>query len=248
LTPTGAAPFFRHARLGSTNDEARRLADEGAGHGTAVQAGEQTAGRGRRGRAWFSPVGNLHLSLLLDSGPEPARAPEIAFVAAVALRETLATLAPDARFAGKWPNDILCNGAKIAGMLLENHPPFAILGVGVNVVAAPPANEVQYPATCLAAIGCASDADDVGHVFRENVLAWHWRWRRDGFAPIRAAWLEHAAGVGEAVTVRLADQRVLEGRFGGLDADGALLLELPDGGRRQVLAGDVFFARARGAA
>jgi BirA family biotin operon repressor/biotin-[acetyl-CoA-carboxylase] ligase len=242
LTTAETPPLYRHARLGSTNDEARRLADAGAPHGTAVQASEQTAGRGRRGRAWFSPVGNLHLSMLLDAGAEPARASELAFVAAVSLREALATLAPEATFACKWPNDILCGGAKVAGMLLENHKPMVILGIGVNVIAAPPESEVQYKATSLAAHACAANADDVAIVVRENILAWHSRWRSDGFAPVREEWLDHAAGVGETVTVRLADARVLEGRFGGLDAGGALLLDTPDGARRPILAGDVFFA------
>ncbi len=242
MTAAGIASLHRFAVLGSTNDEARRLAAEGAPHGTAVQADEQTQGRGRRGREWFSPSGNLHLSVILDPGPVPARASELAFVASVALREALSGLAPDAAFACKWPNDILCGGAKIAGMLLENHAPLVVLGVGVNVAAAPPSDMIQYRATSLRAIGCAADADAVSAGFRERLLGWHARWLADGFATVRSAWLDRAVGIGEPVTVRLADTRVLEGRFGGLDANGALLLDTPDGHRRPVLAGDVFFA------
>lgn len=160
----------------------------------------------------------------------------------MSLREALAELAPDATFACKWPNDILCGGAKIAGMLLENDKPLVVLGVGVNVVAAPPPEAAQYPATCLARAGCAANADTVSAVFRDRLLIWHKRWLAEGFAVVRSAWLDHAVGVGGPVTVRLADARVLEGRFGGLDADGALLLDTPDGSRRPVLAGDVFFA------
>jgi BirA family transcriptional regulator, biotin operon repressor / biotin---[acetyl-CoA-carboxylase] ligase len=241
----------------------------GEGHGTAVIALEQTTGRGRRGRSWFSPKGNLHCSIILDPGPERARVSELVFVAAIALRAALAELAPSARFACKWPNDVLCmsaerghadackhdgavaqsaerrlndNGAKIAGMLLELAAPWVILGVGVNVVAAPPAGDTLYPATALARTGSTADLDAVytgfvGHLERAYRL-----WRDEGFIVIRRTWLEHAAGVGEPVTVRLADASVLEGRFGGLDAAGALLLDAADGTRRPVLAGDVFFA------
>ena len=127
-------------------------------------------------------------------------------------------------------------------MLLENHPPLVILGVGVNIVAAPPSDAAQYQSTCLAATGSAADANTVSAKFREALLAWHERWRDEGFTVVRQAWLDHASGVGEPVTVRFADARVLEGRFSGLDATGALLLDTPDGNRRPIFAGDVFFA------
>lgn len=207
-----------------------------------VMADEQTAGRGRRGRAWHSPVGNLYCSVLLDPGPEPVRASELVFVAAVALREALGVVTPGAEFACKWPNDILCNGAKVSGMLLEMASPFVILGVGVNVVAGPPADMAQYPATCLAAAGSKADAHTVYAAFGDRLEFWYDAWRVDGFAPVRQAWLDHAAGMGQGVTVRLADTTVIEGRFGGLDANGALLLDTADGARRPVMAGDVFFA------
>lgn len=207
-----------------------------------VVAAEQTAGRGRRGRTWVSPPGNLHCSIVLDPGPERAHLSELAFVGAVALREALVVLAPTAEFACKWPNDVLCNGAKIAGMLLENQPPWVILGVGVNVVAAPPATEVQYRAVALRDTGSHADADDVRAAFCDRLGLWYERWRAEGFASVRQDWLGHAAGVGGPVTVRLADGAVLEGKFSGLDAAGALLLDTPDGSRRPVLAGDVFFA------
>ncbi len=222
---------------------------------------EQTAGRGRRGRGWFSPKGNLHCSIVLDPGPEPARAPELVFVAAVALRQALAELVPTARFACKWPNDILCmsaerdgavalsagrptniGGAKVAGMLLERSGAWVILGVGVNVVAAPPPGTALYAATSLAAAGGTADLDAVYAGFTGHLAVEYDLWRGEGFAPVRRTWLDHAIGVGQAVTVRLADTSVLEGRFGGLDAAGALLLDAADGTRRPVLAGDVFFA------
>ena len=214
----------------------------GEGHGTAVLAIEQTAGRGRRGRPWFSPPGNFYCSIILDPGPDPARSSDLVFVAAVALRGALAGLAPLSQFACKWPNDILCDGAKVAGTLLEVMDARVILGVGVNIVAAPPAGITQYPATSLAAAGSVADADAVYAAFTDQLGTWYALWRDQGFAHVRQAWLDHAIGVGHPVTVRLADASVLEGRFGGLDARGALLLDAADGTRRPVLAGDVFFA------
>jgi BirA family biotin operon repressor/biotin-[acetyl-CoA-carboxylase] ligase len=207
-----------------------------------VVADEQTAGRGRRGRVWFSPIGNLFCSILLDPGPEPARSSELVFVAAVALREALEAVTPGANFVCKWPNDILCDGAKVSGMLLEMAQPFVILGVGVNVVAGPPADMQQYPATCLADAGSKADAQTVCAAFGDRLEFWYDTWRTEGFGPMRQVWIDHAAGIGKPVTVRLADTTVLEGNFGGLDAHGALLLDTADGKRQPVMAGDVFFA------
>ena len=227
-------------RVDSTNDEAIRLGAQGAGHGTVVWAREQTAGRGRRGRNWVSPAGNLHCSMLLHPGRSMADAPQLAFVAAVALQEALAELAPRASFQCKWPNDILCGGRKIAGMLLEASLPWVVLGVGVNLIHAP--DPAFYPATCLRQAGSNAEPADMLAGFCERLAVWYERWLAEGFSPVRAAWLAHGFGLGKPVTVRLADGAVLEGRFFGLDEGGALLLEAPDGSRRPVLAGDVFFS------
>ena len=227
------------SEVDSTNDEARRLAEQGAGHGTVVWAAAQTAGRGRRGRVWQSPPGNLCCSLLLDGGPEAAAAPQLAFVAAVALRDALAELAPAADFRLKWPNDVLCRGAKIAGMLLEKAGGLVILGVGVNIRSAPAVAPVA--ATCLERTGSRADAFDLLAVFCAHLLPWYDRWRQDGFAPLRRAWLDRAAGVGGPVAARLADDSVMEGRFADLDEDGALILTNEMGRPVRVLAGDVFF-------
>jgi BirA family biotin operon repressor/biotin-[acetyl-CoA-carboxylase] ligase len=228
-------------KIDSTNDEARRLAAAGFGHGTVISAIEQSAGRGRRGRAWMSPPGNLHCSILLDSGPEPALAPQLTFVAAIALRDALADLALTSDFRVKWPNDVLCAGAKISGMLLEQAEELIIVGVGVNVVAHPDA--ALYPATSLAKAGSGADAMDVLTGFCERLGHWHETWRAEGFAPIREAWLEVAVGLGQTVTARLADDSVLEGRFAGLGLDGALEMAEGNNQIRRILAGDVFFTQ-----
>jgi BirA family biotin operon repressor/biotin-[acetyl-CoA-carboxylase] ligase len=242
-------PPFRLTALDlvdSTNDELRRLAVDGAVHGAVVVAAEQTAGRGRRGRSWVSPRGNLHCSILLDPGPKPETAPQLAFVAAVALVEALSQVAPGVAFRCKWPNDILCEGRKVAGMLLEMAPPWVILGVGVNLVEAP--DPALYPAVCLRELGCPALPLDLLAAFCQRLAEWHGRWRAEGFAPLRQAWLDHATGVGGPVIVRLADATERHGRFAGLDGGGALLLEAPDGSRQSVLAGDVFFAAEQSSA
>lgn len=224
----------------STNDEARRLAQRGFGHGTAVWAEEQTAGRGRRGREWVSPRGNLHLSLIIDPDRPLREAAQLGFVAAVALCDALAALAPQARFECKWPNDVWCNGRKIAGMLLEGAgvDDLLILGIGVDVVAAP--DPALYPATSLRDVGCEAEAAAVLTGFCNRLLPLLAVWRDDGFGPIRDAWLQRARGVGEPVEVRLEGETLI-GVFAGLGEDGGLRLDLPDGTSRRVLAGDVFF-------
>lgn len=220
--------------LDSTNAEARRQAAAGAPSGTVIVAASQTAGRGRRGRTWVSEPGNLYCSLLLRPEVPADRAAQVTFAASLAVAEALEPFASGGRIACKWPNDVLKDGAKLAGILLEFDGEWLIVGVGVNVVHHPA--ETEFPATDL---GGAATASQVLDGFLAHLEAWLATWKRDGFAPLRAAWLEKAQGVGQAVRVRLPD-RVLEGIFQGLDGDGALVLER-DGRNERILAGDVFF-------
>jgi BirA family biotin operon repressor/biotin-[acetyl-CoA-carboxylase] ligase len=162
----------------------------------------------------------------------------------VALRDALADLALSVDFRVKWPNDVLCAGAKIAGMLLEQAGEFIILGVGVNVVAHP--DQALYPATSLAKAGSGADCHDVLAGFCERLGHWYDVWRAEGFAPIRRAWLEVAVGLGQPVTARLADETVLQGRFAGLAPDGALEMADENNHIRRILAGDVFFTNDGG--
>ena len=148
--------YVLHAfdRVGSTNDEARRLAEQGTEAGAVVVAKEQLRGRGRHGRVWQSPPGNLYASLLLRPGCTVARSAQLSLVASLALAEALIALAPpnsDVRV--KWPNDVLVRGAKVAGLLLESasrpggRVAWVVVGSGVNIASAP--DDVPYPATAL---------------------------------------------------------------------------------------------------
>jgi BirA family biotin operon repressor/biotin-[acetyl-CoA-carboxylase] ligase len=236
--------LHHYATIGSTNDAAKALARAGAPEGTLVWADEQTAGRGRRGRAWLSPPGNLYLSLVLRPDGAPSRAAQLGFVAALGLGDTIAALggpAPLLRY--KWPNDLLANGRKLAGIHLESETSasdrvdFVVLGIGVNIVSAP--EDVEFPATSLAAEGIAGITPPVVlEGFVRHFAGWARRWREAGFAPVRAAWLAAASGLGERVRVRL-ERSTLCGRFHDLDDDGALVLEGAEG-RRRIAAGEVF--------
>jgi BirA family transcriptional regulator, biotin operon repressor / biotin---[acetyl-CoA-carboxylase] ligase len=234
-------------RIDSTNEEALRRARAGEPEGTLVWAREQSGGRGRRGRAWSSPPGNLYLSLLLRPAVPPALAAQLGFVAAVALAETLrAALPAERQICCKWPNDLLIDGAKVAGILPEaealgQNVEVLVLGMGVNL-ASHPAN-TPYPATSLSAAGSNVTIEALLESLAGGLHVWYRRWQDAGFAPIRGRWLDFAAGLGQAIEVRLEGAR-LQGRFAALDASGALDLELADGGHRLVTAGDVFYPAA----
>lgn len=236
-------------RLGSTNEEARRLAMVGAVDGTLVWAGEQTAGRGRGQRSWVSVPGNLYFSLLLRPEEPPGQAAQLTFVAANAIARAVAAALPPgaAPVTCKWPNDILVGGRKVAGILLEAEVArdgklaWLVIGAGVNITGHPP--EVLYPTTALREEGAATaTAVSMLGACGHELLAGVAEWRREGFDGVRERWLARAHGLGAMVTVRL-EHTTLNGVFVGLDRDGAMILE-QDGGERRIAAGDVFFAAA----
>ncbi|MDO8607220.1 MAG: biotin--[acetyl-CoA-carboxylase] ligase [Phaeospirillum sp.] len=243
-SPTLPPPFglIGLGQVGSTNDEARRRVSEGtAADLLVIMAETQTAGRGRRGREWRSPAGNLHASILIRLDRGLAESAQIGFVAALALVEGLGELAPDADFRCKWPNDVLCNGKKIAGMLLATAGDgWLVLGLGVDVAQAPPPGEALYAAIALAELGWNGETATVLAAFCRRFGPWLEQWRAAGFAPVRRAWLERSRGLGDQAVVRL-ESETLTGRFTGLDHDGALMLDQGEGGVRRILAGDVFF-------
>lgn len=263
-----------HDRLDSTNSEAMRLAHGGEAGPLWVTTRRQEAGRGRRGNAWTSPEGNLAASLLLPvAGVAPEMVATLGFVAGVALVDAIrdacrldpSPLSPQAgegdalpqgiaaAYAAihlKWPNDVLADGRKLAGILLEAETlpggrRAVVVGFGVNVAAAP--EGLPYPAAALSTFS-AADAprllEFLSERFVEAVRIWN---KGRGFSNIRRRWLERAAGVGAPVSVRMAEV-TLTGIFETIDEGGRLVILAPDGTRRTVTAGEVHFGRAATAA
>jgi len=251
-----AAPFrvLAYEELGSTNDEAKRLAAEGAPHGTLIWARRQNAGRGRLDRRWAGLPGNLFASFVLRPGVKASRAAELGFVASLAVADTVGIfLRSGCRVGLKWPNDVLAEGAKISGILLEaiSGPSASIeavvLGIGINVTAAP--LDTPYPATALHTL--IPDAPgfwrpDVEAVLERLTGALSERlklWTGQGFPMVRHAWLAASIHeIGQTLEVT-GPTGPISGRFLDLDSDGALILETGTGAVR-VTAGDVHFPKA----
>ena len=218
-------------RIDSTNAEALRRAADGAPHGTVVLAGDQTAGRGRRGRSWISAPGNLFMTVLVRP-PQGSAVAQLSFVAAVALGDALP---PGADYRFKWPNDVLLEDRKLAGILVESDGGAAAVGIGVNTASTPEA--VRGSAADLAReCEAAQLAGDVCVAFER----WYRRWLAEGFGPVREAWLGRAAGLGREVMAGSA-----RGRFERLTQDGALVLVDASGAETEIAAGEVFFGRQR---
>jgi BirA family biotin operon repressor/biotin-[acetyl-CoA-carboxylase] ligase len=235
--------------IDSTNEEAKRRAEAGEAGGLWILARRQTTGRGRRGRSWQAAPGNLMATLLLRPEVTAARSAELSFVASLAVAETFEALgAPSCAL--KWPNDVLIGEAKAAGILLESsgaaagRPDWLAIGFGLNLAWAPAGT--PFPATALAAHteGPSPDPEAVLPVLARSWARHYDTWARDGFAPIRAAWLARAKGLGQPVVARLGTCEAC-GVFTDLDANGALVLETA-AGRRVISAGEVFFARSGG--
>jgi len=234
---------IRHAELDSTNSEARRLAGAGEPGPVWISADRQTAGYGRRGRAWSSDTGNLAATLLLRPDAPPAIVGQLSFVAALATAEMAAHFAPQAVITVKWPNDVLADGAKLAGILLEagldsQSGGWLAIGIGVNLASFPP--DTEFPATSLAQLGIAApSSDEALTVLAARFAHWYDAWMKDGFETIRAAWLARAGGLGGPIRARLPTE-TRQGVFEGIDASGALLLN-EHGNVRAIAAGEVFF-------
>jgi BirA family transcriptional regulator, biotin operon repressor / biotin---[acetyl-CoA-carboxylase] ligase len=244
---TAEAPVAHLDSVDSTNAEALRRARAGESGPLWVVAKTQTAGRGRRGRAWASPAGNLHASLLLVDPAPAAVAPQLAFVAGLAVHDACAALASGLADALrlKWPNDLLCRDAKVAGILIEGEGRasgvVAVIGIGANCCHHPDA--VEHPATDFAAQGAPLAAPALFETLRRTMAGRLAEWDRGaGFAAIRTAWLARAAGLGQAMRARLPD-REAAGVFEALDEAGRLILRLPDGRREVITAGEVFPVR-----
>jgi BirA family biotin operon repressor/biotin-[acetyl-CoA-carboxylase] ligase len=218
-----------HEVLESTSTLLKQRAEAGAAEGLAIQALRQSAGRGRQGRGWDSPAGNLYISVLLRPAVPLREAPQWSFVAAVALADTIKTLLPEAaKLTLKWPNDLLLDGAKAAGILVETGvaPGYALdwicIGIGVNIATKP--SLPDRVTACLAEYLPAPPAPEIlAAQLLQNLAHWHDLRLAQGFAPIREAWLRHAPALGAPVSVK-RDGALIEGNFAGLSPEGGLLL------------------------
>ncbi len=235
-------------RIVSTNDEAKRLALAGAGPCLDVTAEEQCGGRGRAGRTWSSPPGNLYASIVLRPEGPPARAAEIGLVGGLAAAEALSALLPPAAAVRlKWPNDVLIGTKKAAGVLLESSSAgdaleWVVLGIGVNIVHHPP--DSSWPATNLVQAGqLGADRESVLSALLGRFAVAYERWQNSGFAAMRTRWLALAYGHGASIEVGQGASR-RSGRFVEIDDQGGLVLETAVG--RETLAHGEFIGMERG--
>ena len=241
-------------QIGSTNAEAMARAREGEGGPMWFVTSEQTAGRGRRQRAWIAPRGNLASSILEVMDVAPAVAATLGFAAGLSLEAALQRVSVEAalrmggsdalKFSLKWPNDVLAGRNKLAGILLEaeavaGNRLAVVVGIGTNVVAAP--EGTPTPATSLAALGVQIGAEELFAALSDAWVEFRGIWDNGrGFAEIRRLWLERAAGLGEKVAINTGSV-TLEGTFDTLDESGCLIVRTADGRRVPVAAGEVYF-------
>ena len=233
--------------IDSTNKEAARQVEKGANSGLWISATEQTLGRGRTGREWISKPGNLFSTLIYDTKKSLCRSAQLSFVTSLAVRDTVAAFVYTDNVKCKWPNDVLVDGKKISGILLETFSNdkvenLMILGIGINISYHP--ENSLYPATH---INERSDKrfthNDVFQALTGKMAHWLKIWQEKDFNIIRKEWLNKAHGQGKNIKVRLPNEEI-NGRFVDLDANGALMLEI-EGEIRLIHSGDVFFTDQR---
>jgi BirA family biotin operon repressor/biotin-[acetyl-CoA-carboxylase] ligase len=255
--------LFAYDSIGSTSDEAARAARAGDAGDVWFVALEQTVGRGRRGRPWQTIKGNLAASLLYFPDVDPTVSATLGFVAGVALARALAAAVPEAaigvgldggtgasgRFALKWPNDVLADGAKLAGILLEaqkrpDGQMAVVVGFGVNVVAAP--EGLPYPATSLRQLGSEATPAAIFAALSDSWVDCIETWDSGrGIAEILSAWRRTAAGIGAEIAVS-RDGDIVRGIFETVDDAGRLIVRAPDDTRIPITAGDVHFGATAG--
>jgi BirA family transcriptional regulator, biotin operon repressor / biotin---[acetyl-CoA-carboxylase] ligase len=234
--------LFAYNDIDSTNAEALRLARAGETGPLWITARTQSAGRGRRGRSWISAAGNLYATLLLTDPSPSDVAPQLSFVAALALYDGIIALAPDLKpwVNLKWPNDVLCEARKVAGILVEGEGTPLVVAIGMGVNCAHHPEDTDYPATDLRASNASISAENLFCALSGTMMRRLAQWDRgQGFDVIRQDWLVHASGIGDDIRVQLSD-RQLTGRFEALDKAGRLILRLSENCVETISAGDLF--------
>ena len=262
LGPRATAAGYRlmaFDQAGSTNAEAMSRARDGERGPTWFVTTEQTAGRGRRQRAWIAPRGNLASSVLEVMDISPAVAATLGFAFGLAHETALRRVSLEAnlRLAGsdqlnyllKWPNDVLVRGQKLCGLLVEAEAVDSglavVAGIGTNIVAAP--EGTPTPAVSLSALGVHVGAEDLFAAQSDAWVEFRGIWDNGrGFGEIRRLWLERAAGLGERVAINTGNQTV-EGTFDTIDETGCLIVRTPEGKRMPITAGEVYFGAAASA-
>lgn len=236
------------AEVDSTNAEAARIAETLVGP-EWILALNQTAARGRRGRAWANPEGNFAASLVLQPAENADRVALRSFVASLALFDAfVAATGRPGGFALKWPNDVLLNGGKLAGILLEStgqgrRMSPLVIGIGVNLIHAPRQDEVEpgalRPVSLLSETGARVAPEDFLDLLAPAYARYEDQFARLGFAPIRRAWLDKAARLGEVITARTGSREVT-GTFETVDEAGNIVLKTA-GSRQAIPAAEIFF-------
>lgn len=234
-------PIFEEVALtGSTNADLLTRAAQGAPEGLWLRADAQDGGRGRLGRSWESPKGNVFASTIVrlrDTDPAPA---SLAFVTALAVYDAIRQMAPHVDISLKWPNDILArDGSKLCGILLERASDAVVVGIGLNLVWHP--QNLDRKVSDLRALGATPpDAQSSVEIVADAFARYIAIWRMSGIQTIVRQWEEYAHPRGTALSARLPDGEELQGLFHGLDDQGALRLSLADGTIRAIHAADVF--------
>lgn len=230
----------------STNIVALEIANSGEAGPLWVTAQEQTGGKGSRGRGWVSERGNLYSSLMFDSDCKPADAPTLAFAISLGLHAALTRLAPKKELKLKWPNDVMLEGRKVSGILLERHRvkerDVFIVGMGINIAHHP--SQTNHAATHLAEHGIEATPEFLFSMLTQEMAGIIGYWDHGlGFSQIRKLWLDHACGIGERITARTLNEE-MSGIFKDIDCDGQLVLSLDNGESEKISVADIFFAQA----
>lgn len=222
----------------STNDKAAEYAQTMCDEKLVIKAKKQTAGRGRRGRSWLSLEGNLFFSILLEYNEQNPGM--LVIISALSLWQSIKFITPSADVWLKWPNDVLLNGKKVSGILLEKAgEKHMIIGIGVNIVQSPQNEEMLYPTVSLKESGIDVSADDFLQIYLKQFDGNMNSLQKNGFEPLRQQWIANAKGIGAEITVQQHNKQIC-GIFRGIDENANLLLQ-ENTKLHKILAGDVFY-------